>query len=461
MSASSDIHDPFHRVQSLAEIAETRAALGENAVAMSLLQLAAESADQIDTPALASWARHDIALAYVRAADPAHAEAVAETIPDPRLRDAVLVAVADDRRGAQDFSGALFTAWRIRDEALQGEALRRIVIAQSSARQMQDALATARSIPHPVLAAVALGDVATAYAREGNLGEARKHALRIRDARVKSEIQAELASLQAEQGDVVDAAATTRSIEDRLSRAQALARVGAATIQVGKTAAGKELFASSLSLATGTRGLAERKSFTLIEIARAQISAGQTEDARDTLRRASTTLASVKRGATRYGLLQQVASLQARLGDHASAIETAWQVDDASLRPQLMREVVASQAESGDVAGAVKRALALEDVPAGAAALLGVLRVQSRARDASGVSETIGAALRVARSLSGSDLKAGALASLAAAQMGAGDEEAARQLYDEAMSVASRVEPGPARVAAFARIADALGVPGR
>ena len=57
--------------------------------------------------------------------------------------------------------------------------------------------------------------------------------------------------------------------------------------------------------------------------------------------------------------------------------------------------------------------------------------------------------------------RAGVLASLAAAQIGAGDEEAARQIYEEAMGVASRVEPGPARVAAFARIADALGVPGR
>src|SRR5688572_19452420 len=216
LSASSDIHDPFHRAQSLAEIAETRAALGQRTVAMSLLQLAAESADQIDNPALASWARHDIAVAYVRAGDVGHAEAVAETVSDFQLRDAVLVVAADARRSAQDLSGALFTAWRIRDEVRQGEALRRIVIAQASARQMQDALATARSIAHPVFAGVALGDVATAYAREGSMGEARKHALRIRDTRVRSEVQAELASLQAEMGDVSDAAAATKSIEDRL-----------------------------------------------------------------------------------------------------------------------------------------------------------------------------------------------------------------------------------------------------
>jgi tetratricopeptide (TPR) repeat protein len=461
LAASTDIHDPFHRAQSLAEIAETRAALGEHAVAMSLLQLAAESADQIDNPALSSWARHDIAVGYLRAGDAGHAEVVAETISDLQLRDAVLVAAADARRTRQDLSGALFTAWRIRDEGRQGEALRRIVIVQTSARQMQDALATTRSITHPVLAAVALGDVATAFARQGRMGEARKHALRIRDARVRSEIQAELASLQAEMGDAIDAARATKSIEDRLSRAQALARVAAATIREGKTAAGKELFASSLSLATGVRGMPERKTFTLLEIARAQISAGQSLEARETLRRAFAVVAPAKKSPGRLSLLQQIASLQARNGDHVSAIETAWQVDDASLRPQLMRDVVASQAESGDVAGAVRIALALDDEPAGAAALLGVLRVQSRSQDASGVSETITAALRAARTMKGSDLKAGALASLAAAQMSTGDAEAARQTYEEAMSVASRAEPGPARVAAFARIADALGVPGR
>lgn len=461
VTASTDIRDPFHRAQSLAEIAETRAVLGQFPAAMSLLQLAAESADQIDNPALASWAHHDIAVAYVKAGDAGQAEAAAETISDPQLRDAVLVAAADARRTSEDLSGALFTAWRIRDGVRQGEALRRIVIAQASARQMQDALGTARSITHPVFAAVALGDVATAFAREGNMGEARKHAARIREARVRSEVQAEIVSLQAELGDVSDAVAATRSIEDRLARAQALARIAAATIGHGKVSAGKDLFVSALSLATGTRGMTERKTFTLIEIARAQVSAGETADAQETLQRASAVLAASKKGPGRFGLLQQIAALQARTGDHVSAIRTAWLVDDASLRPQLMRDVAASQAESGDVAGAVKMALALEDVPAGAAALLGVIRVQSRSQDVSGLSETIGAAIQAAREMRGSDLRAGALASLAAAQMSAGGAEAARQLYEEAMSVASRAEPGPARVAAYARIADALAVNGR
>lgn len=460
-SASADIHDPFHRAQSLAEIAETRAALGERMAAMSLLQLAAESADQIDNPALASWARHDIALAYLTAGDAGHAEAVAGTISDPQLRDSVLVAATDVRRTAQDLSGAMFTAWRIRDEVRRGEALRRIVIAQADARQMQDALAIVRSIPNPLLADVALGDVATAYARGGNIGEARKHALRIRDARVRSEVQAEITSLQAEMGDVTDAAAAAKSISDRLSRAQALARVASATIRAGRIADGEERFASALALCSGARGTPERKTFTLIEIARAQISAGEAVEARSTLRRASATLASAKSDSSRYGLLQQIASLQARAGDHVSAVETAWLVDDASLRPELMREVAASQAEAGDVTGAVKMAIALEDRPAGAAALLGVLRVQSRLQDAEGLSETMDAALRAARSMRGGEVKAGALASLAAAQMAAGDAGAARRTYEEAIGVASRAEPASARVAAYVRIADALGVAGR
>lgn len=462
LTASADIHDPFHRAQSLAEIAEVRALLGEPEAAMSLLQRAAESADQIDNPSLASWARHDVAITYLKAGDAGHAEAAAGTISDPELRDAVLLAAADLRRTEEDLSGALFTAWRIQDGERQGEALRRIAIAQASARHMEDALATARSITHPRLAAIALGDIATAFAREGRIGEARKHALRIRDARVRSDIQAELASVQAELGDVVDAVAAAKSIADRFSRAQAQSRIAAAMIRTGDVEEGRALFAASLSTARSARGPIQRKAFTLIGIARAQISARETAGARETLRRASAVLVSEKKKMPgRFGLLQQVASLQAKVGDHASAIQTARHVEDASLRPELIRDLAASLAESGDVSGAVKWALALEDVPSNAAALLGVLRVQAKANDSGGFRETLDVALRAARAMSASELKAGALAALAAAQSGAGHVDAARQTYEEAMNVAERLESGPARVAAFARIADALGEPGR
>jgi hypothetical protein len=71
---------------------------------------------------------------------------------------------------------------------------------------------------------------------------------------------------------------------------------------------------------------------------------------------------------------------------------------------------------------------------------------------------TIEAALQIVRVIRAEELRAGALGSLAAAQLVAGDEDAALLLFDEAMAVAAQVEPGPARAAAAARNGDALGV---
>jgi hypothetical protein len=461
VAASSDVQDSFHRAQSLAEIAEIQAGIGETAAAPPLLQLAAESIGNIDSDPLASWARHDIALAWLKVGEPGRAEAMADGVADPRLRDSVLAAVADSRRAEHNLSRALAAARRMQDSARQGQVLRSLVIAQVGAGDMDGALATARSIVHPVLSAIALSDVVSAFARAGNLGEARMFAARIRDDRVRSEALAEIVSAQADAGDFDGALAGAKRLEDKFAQAEALGSVAAARMRLGSAGAGREIFAQAVALASGARGSPGRKCFALIEIARAEISAGEKAAARQTLQKASAALADVKGNSDRLAAIQQIAPLQARIGDHAAAMATAWRAEDPSIRPLLMRDVAASQAEAGDIAGAVQAALTLDDRPAGAAAFFGILRVQSQARDSSGMRTTIEAALRTVRIMRGDELKAGALASLAAAQLVAGDADAARLLYDEAMSVAGRAEAGPTRTAAFARIADALGEPRR
>jgi tetratricopeptide (TPR) repeat protein len=461
VAASSDVQDSFHRVQSLAQIAETQAAIGESAAALPLLQLAAESVGNIDSGPLASWARHDIALAWLKAGEPDRAEAMADGVADLRLRDSVLAAVADVRRADHNLSGARAAARRMQDSARQGQALRSIAIAQVGLGDMDGALATARSIVHPVLSSIALADVVSAFAKAGNLGEARMFAARIRDDRVRGEALVEIVSAQADAGDIDGALAGAKRLEDKFARAEALGRVAAASMRFGSAAQGRELFAQAIALASGARGPASRRIFALIEIARAEIAAGETAAARETLQNAAEAMADVKRNSDRLAAIQQIAPLQARVGDHAAAMATAWQAEDPSIRPLLMRDVAASRAEAGDIAGAVQTALALEDRPTGAAALLGILRVQSQSRDSSGMRATIEAALQIVRVMRADELKAGALASLAAAQLIAGDGEAARSIYEEAMNVAALTEAGPARAAAFARIADALGEPRR
>ena len=459
--ASTDIQDSFHRAQSLAEIAETHAALGNSAEALPLLQLAADSAGTIDSAALASWARHDIALAYLKAGDVFRAEEVAESVVDLRLRDSVFAAVVDARRADRDLTGALGVARRIQDIARQGNSMRSVVIAQAGAGDTDAALATARSILHPTFSALALGDVATTFAKQGSFKEARLYAVRIRDDRVRSATLAEIAAAQADAGDLDGALAAARKVEDKFSRAEALGRVAAARVRFHGSASGRELFTQAVALASSARGATERRCYALIEIARAQISVGETSGARDTLQRASAVLAGVVRHSEKLALIQQIAPLQARIGDHGAAMATAWRAEDSSIRPLLVRDVAASQAEAGDVAGAIQAALALEDRPAGAAAFFGILRAQSQARDSPGMQTTIEAALRTVRVMRANELKAGALASLAAAQLVAGDADAAQHIFDEAMSVAGRSDAGPTRTAAYARIADALGEPRR
>jgi tetratricopeptide (TPR) repeat protein len=457
ITASADIDDPFHRAQSLAEIADAQAGLGHGPEALTLLQRAAELAGKIDNDALGSWARHDIGLAYVKADDLALAQSTAEGIQDLRLRDNVLSAVIDARRAEHDYLGAIEAARRIQDVARQGHALRTVVIAQAGKGDLESALTTARSIVHPALSAVALGDVAAAFAKEGNFTEARTLAARIRDVRARSEALVEVAAGQADAGDVTGALTLAEGIEDKLSRAHALARVAAVRMRFGNTAPGRELFTQSVALAKGARGGAERKAFVLIEIARAQLGSQEKAAARETLQLAVAQAKNIKNNSDRLSLLAQIVPMQARLGDHADAMVTAGRADDSSLRPLLIRDVAASQAETGDVAGAVRAARALQDRPAGAAAFFGIMRVQAQARDDSGMRETIDTALQTVRFIPNDELKAGALGSLAAAFLVLEDKDEALALFDEAMELAARVQPAPARVSAYARIADALG----
>jgi len=237
--------------------------------------------------------------------------------------------------------------------------------------------------------------------------------------------------------------------------------MGAARASNGGSEAGKDLFEQARQLASSGRGGAERKTSTFVEIARAQSSVRDMAGARQSLKLAMASLDEVKRESDRLSLVAQIAPMQARLGDHAGAMATAWLAEDPSLRPILVRDVAAYQAEAGDIAGAVQTAGALDDRPAGAAAFFGILRVQSQERDSPALQTTIEAALRTVRLIRSDELRAGALGSLAAVNLASGNVEAARGLYEEALSVAARTEAGPSRAGAYTRIADALGEPGR
>lgn len=461
LAASREIPDSFHRAQSLAEIADACVATGQNDLALSLLHDASALTGKIDSSAIASWARHDVALAYVKAGDLAGAEATASAITDLRLRDDVIAGMVDAHNANREFSTAKTYARRMHSAARQARALRSVAIMQASSGDVENALVTARSIGDSTAGDMALGDIATSLAKDGSFRDARLIVARIRDDPIRGDASMEIVAAQARSGDITGAQATAVAIDDGLSRAQALARIGAARIQRGSENAGSELFSQAVQLVKNSRGSPEHKGFAFVEISRACSSVRDIEGAKRALQLALESSEKVTDGSGRLSLIAQIAPMQARVGDHVSAMRTALRADDPSLRPLLIRDVAASQAEAGDVEGAVRAAGTLDDPASGAAAFFGILRVQSRANDSAGMQSTIEEALRTVRLIRSDELKAAALGSLAAAQLAAGDREAAQVLYDEAMAIAADAEAGPARVGAFARIADALGEHGR
>jgi hypothetical protein len=454
LSACEDITDPFHRAQALAEISEAQAAAGEVTAARGNLERALKIALSIDKDPLRDWAIHDIGRPYVKADDLAAAEQAAESIRDERLRDGVLAAVVDARRSARDLAGAQATARRMKDVARQGASLRAVVIQQASENDFAGALATARSIQYGRANALAIGDVAAAIARDGAFDEARSLAARIRDGSSRSRALVEVAVARAGMGDIKGALATLAEVDDKLDRAEGTARIAAARAPATSGEA-REMFAQAIASVVKTRASANRKADTYVEIARAQILAGDVAGSTATLKRAFDEVASVKAESERLNLLTRIAPLQARAGDYAGAFSTAMRAEDASLRPLLVRDIAASQAEKGDIAGAVAIARGLDDRAAAAAALFGILRVQSQAHDA-GVRETIDVTLQAVRVIGSTELRAGALGSLAAAHAREGDAAGAQAVFAEAMNTAAAADRGHQQAAVYARIADSL-----
>jgi hypothetical protein len=455
LAASREIEDPFHRAQTLAEIAEAGASSGDTAMALATLQQADIDATRVEEGALRAWALHDIAIARLKANDVSGAEATADSIRDPRLRDAALAAVVDARRGARDVPGALAAARRIQESARQGMSIRSVALMQVAAGDVTGALATARSIQHAQANALALGDVAAAIARDGSSSEALLLAARIRDGASRSRAFVEIAAAQASNGDVRGALEAIEHIDDKLDRAEAEARVAAVRSDVAPGDA-RGTLSQAAAAASSARGSAYRKGEALVEIARGQVLVHDDEGALATLQKVLARQRELRKESDRLTLLSRIAPLQARAGDFGAAFATAMRADDPSLRPLLVRDIASFQADKGDVAGALVFARTLDDRPAAAAAFFGILRAQAQARDQQGMHATLAEALSSVRVIGNPELRAGALGSLAAAQVLDGNMEAAQAAFSEAMTTAAGVARGQQQAAVYARIADAL-----
>jgi hypothetical protein len=279
--------------------------------------------------------------------------------------------------------------------------------------------------------------------------------LGIRDAQSRARGLVEVSVGQASTGDVFGALKVVELIEDKLARAETLARIAALRAATAPEAA-QDLFAQSLAALAKAKGAANRKCDTLIEVARAQLVSDDIAGSEATLKRVFAELRNVKNDSQRLNLLSRIAPLQARAGNYADAFSTAMRAEDGSLRPLLVRDVAVWQAEKGDVIGAVEAARALDDRPATPAALFGILRVQSQAHDSAGMKATMGATLQAIRFIGHAELRAGALGSLAATHVLEGDVATGEALFTEAMNTAAALDGSQQRASVYARIADSL-----
>src|SRR6185312_3019729 len=334
-------------------------------------------------------------------------------------------------------------------------SIRSVALMQVAGGDISGALATARSISHSQANALAVGDVAAAIARDGGAVEARGLAARIRDNAGRSRAFVEIAAAQAGNGDILGAREAAEHVEDKLDRAEALARIAAVRWELAPNDA-HAMFTQAIAAVNGARGPLVRKCETLVEIARGQVTAKRNEDALATLKQALERVRDVKKESDRLTLFSRIAPLQARAGDFMGAFDTAMRAEDPSLRPLLVRDIATFQVERGDVAGAMEAARNLNDRPATAAAFFGILRAQVQARDMAGVHATLAEVLSSVRLLRSPELRAGALGSLAVAQILDGNVEAAKTAFAEAMTTAAGADRGQQQTAVYVRIADAL-----
>ena len=181
------------------------------------------------------------------------------------------------------------------------------------------------------------------------------------------------------------------------------------------------------------------RSRSLVTLARAQVRAGQPEDARQTLADALAAVVPMAQGVVRSVLLQQIAVAQAEAGLVAVALETADIIADPADRAWTLRDVANIRVDRGpaqEAQGLLRDALALTDAIAGdIRRVLVMMDLASALADAGAVEaaeETFADAIAVARTIPGDADRLSALGSIAAAQAGAG-------LYADAHATAATI----------------------
>ena len=113
----------------------------------------------------------------------------------------------------------------------------------------------------------------------------------------------------------------------------------------------------------------DHKTLAYVDIAKAQVKAGNIADARKTLYQAKEAAVMISKGAPRayhsgipkIDAYMSIARVQAVAGDVAEAKETAALISEDSYKQQTYGDIAAIQANAGDMAGAKETAALISD----------------------------------------------------------------------------------------------------
>ncbi len=248
---------------------------------------------------------------------------------------------------------SLESAKAINRPEMKDWALGELLVSQAKAGMTSDAMDTVSRIRDPRLIMAALRNIAEAQAASGGGGDAIAAAEIIPDPLKKAEAFAAITAIQTGRKDFTDAGKTARrligalgGIKNPLRRLAFHARAAVAFGKAGDEKAARRHMDMALDLSAAMTE-ASRKNAGLRLVASALAELDQPERAMALLEESGT-------GTERTPVLASTAMAQARAGNGARALETAYGIKAVRYRSVVLTRIAEAQTETGDRAGARK-----------------------------------------------------------------------------------------------------------
>lgn len=262
-------------------------------------------------------------------------------------KEDVLSMIAEVQAKAGDIILASQTARDINDGFSRNQAWRAIAVAQAQAGDIVASMHTLAEVDDTRVIQDALEEIAAIQARACDAVGVRKTTKILSAWETKQRVLATTAVILAEVGDFAGALKNAKLLYDPYTKASTLTKIAALYVKAGDVTRARRV----VSAVNGKF----RKAIAWAEI---QAMAGDFAGAKQSLARAKGLATEIRKSYRRYFALEAIVLLQIRVGDVASAYETAAQVRDSEGSVNLTSEmcmlnkIAMAQAKAGDMAGA-------------------------------------------------------------------------------------------------------------